>query len=312
MLKLFSGTANPTLSQQVADSLGLQLSDIEIVRFENSEVRVTVQEDVKNDTCVVLQTVSNPTDTNLIELFLICDALKRQEARKVIGVVSYFGYARQNIQHREGECVSANMVIRFMESIGFDKIYTVDIHDEGTSGVFSIPFKNISAFPILAEAVKEHLQIEHPSTDEFAIVSPDQGGIERARKFGVDFFGNEDFHLAVTEKKRDSDRIHQSKALDLYGDVSGKICILVDDIATSAGTLIHSAELCQKYGAAKVFAVVTHHDFSVKAPERVQNSPIEMFFTTNTITLTPELSFQKLKEISVAKLISDDLHYLLQ
>ena len=311
MIKVFSGTANQPLAEEVAREMGFQLSEIEIVRFENSEVRVWVKEDVKNETAVVIQPFSNPTDTNLFEFFLTCDALRRKEAKKVIGVVPYFGYARQNIQHRDGECVSANVIIRFMESIGFHKIYTIDMHDEGTAGVFSIPFANISAFPALSEAIKAHFSVSEPSVDEFAIVSPDQGGIERARKFGISFFNHEDFHMAVTEKKRDSARIHQSKALDLYGDVQGKTCILVDDIVTSAGTLIHAADLCMKYGATKVIAVVTHHDFSDKASERIMNSPIETFFTTNTIQMNDSLRFDKLKEISVAKLVANGLDYLL-
>lgn len=310
MLKLFSGTANPGLSQEIADKLDLPLSNVEIVRFENSEVRVRVQEDVKNDTCVLIQSVSNPTDTNLMELFLLCDALRREEAKKVIGIIPYFGYARQNIQHRDGECVSVNVIIRIMESIGFHKIFALDMHDEATAGVFSIPFKNLSTFPSLAESVKDYLQLESPSAEDIAIVSPDQGGIERARKFGQTFFGSEHFHLAVTEKKRDMSQIHKSKALDLYGDVKDKTVVIVDDIATSAGTLIHAAELCEKNGAKRVIAAVTHHDFSTKAPDIIQNSPLEVFFTTNTIKLNPEFEFPKLKEISVASLISKELALL--
>jgi ribose-phosphate pyrophosphokinase len=309
-MKLFSGTANPGLSEQIADHLNLRLSNVEIIRFENSEVRVRIQEDVKNDTCIIIQSVSNPTDTNLMELFLLCDALRREEAKRVIGIIPYFGYARQNIQHRDGECVSVNVIIRIMESIGFHKIFALDMHDEATAGVFSIPFKNLSTFPSLAESVKDYLQMDTPSAEEVAIVSPDQGGIERARKFGQTFFGSDDFHLAVTEKKRDLTHAHKSKALDLYGDVKDKTVIIVDDIATSAGTLIHSADLCERNGAKRVLAAVTHHDFSTKAPDIIQNSPLEVFFTTNTIRLQPEFEFPKLKEISVASLISKELALL--
>jgi ribose-phosphate pyrophosphokinase len=311
MVKLFSGTANQPLSEAIARDLDRTLSDIEIVRFENSEVRVMVQEDVRHQTCILIQPFSNPTDTNVMEFFLTCDALRRREASKVIGIVPYFGYARQNIQHRDGECVSANVIIRFMESIGFSKVFTVDLHDEATEGVFSIPFKNITALPVLAQAIKDDLNAPEPSVDEYAIASPDQGGIERARKFGIAFFGNEDFHMAVTEKKRDNKRIHKSKALDLYGDVSGKTVILVDDIATSAGTLVHSAELCVQNGAKKVVAAVTHHDFSPKAVERISESGIETFYSTDTIHLTDTYRFPKMKEISVAPLIAEHLRYLL-
>lgn len=312
MIKLFSGTANPKLSEEVAQQLGIQLSNIEIVRFENSEVRVRVQEDVKNDICVLIQPFSNPTDTNLIEFFLSCDALRREEAKKVIGVIPYFGYARQNIQHRLGECVSANVIIRIMESIGFSKIYTVDLHDEATAGVFTIPFGSLTSFEPLSKAVKNYLQDQQPNPEQYAMVSPDQGGIERARLFGESFFGHNNFHMAVTEKKRNLEERHNSKALDLYGDVQGKTVVIVDDIATSAGTLIHSAELCIKNGASRVLSAVVHHDFSGAAPERIQNSPIERFFTTNTIKLSDNLKFDKLEEISIASVIAEELKLLLK
>src|SRR3989338_3829923 len=157
-LKLFSGTANPDLSKDVAKTLSLGLAKSQVTRFDNSEVRVWIEEDVKHDICVVIQSTSNPTDTNLMELFLTCDALRREEARKVIGIIPYFGYARQDIQHRTGECVSANVVIKFLEAIGFNKIYTINLHDEATEGVFTIPFKNLSAFPIIAKEIKKYFE----------------------------------------------------------------------------------------------------------------------------------------------------------
>jgi len=306
MLKLFSGTAHPDLTTEVSKLLKIKISASEVVRFDNSEVRVRIEENVKDDTCVIIQPTSNPTDTNLNELFFFCDALRRAEAKKVIGVIPCFGYARQNIQHRDGECVSANVVIRFLEAIGFSKIYVVDLHDEGTEGVFTIPFKNISALPLLAGAVKKYLK-KNTDKDTVTIVSPDQGGIERARKFGTHFFGNGDFTLGVIEKKRDQDRIHQSQALDLYGDIKGKTVVLVDDITTSGSTLIHASELCIKRGATRVLAAIVHHDFSLTAPQKIQDSPIEVFFTTNTIALSKNQMFPKLKEISIASLISDSL-----
>ena len=181
MFKLFSGTSNPKLAAGVSRLLHLPLAASEVVRFENSEIRVRVHEDVKNHTCVLIQSTSNPTDTHLMELFFFCDALRRQEAKKVIGIIPYFGYARQDVQHRPGECVSVNVIIKFLESIGFYKVYTVNLHDEATEGVFSIPFKNINAFPVLAKEIQKYLKLV--STDSTAVVSPDHGGVERARKF---------------------------------------------------------------------------------------------------------------------------------
>lgn len=308
-LKLFAGTSNPQLTQEVASLLSLPVSKSEVVRFQNSEVRVRIEEDVKHDVCVVIQSTTNPTDTNLTELLLFCDALRRQEARRVIGIIPSFGYARQNIQHRTGECVSAHVVIRFLESIGFAKIYTFDLHDEATGGVFSIPFKNLSALPMLAGEVKKYLQEQQlaVSKDTVTVISPDQGGIERARHFGQTLFGDSMFSIGVTEKKRDQDHMHESNALDLYGDVKGKTAILVDDLATSGGTLMHAAELCLAKGATKVIAAIVHHDFSPHTPQKIQESQIEKFFTTNTVALKEDYKFPKLQEMSIASTIADEL-----
>jgi ribose-phosphate pyrophosphokinase len=311
MLKLFSGTSHPQLTKKVSRILGIPVSKSEVVRFDNSEVRVRIEEPVKNRNCVVIQPTSNPTDTNLMELFFFCDALRRQEAKKVVGVVPYFGYGRQDIEHREGECVSANVVIRFMQAIGFAKIYTFDLHDEATGGVFHIPFKNITALPLLVKEVQHYLKGKI-SQDDVTIVSPDQGGVERARVFGSLFFGTDEFQMAVTEKMRDTDRLHQSKAVDIYGDVKGKTAVLVDDLTTSAGSLVHAADLCKKAGAKRVIAVVTHHDFSENAPKRLMDSSIEICITTDTIALPKKYNIPKVKEISVSQLIADQLRYLFE
>ncbi len=311
MVKLFSGSANPQLSQKVSHLLHIPLSKSEVVRFGNSEVKVTIQDEVKNKACVVIQPLSNPTDTHLMEFFFFCDALRRQEARKVIGLIPYFGYARQDIQHRPGECVSANVIIRFFESIGFSKIYTVDIHDEATEGVFSIPYKNLSALPLLAREIEKYLKKNSMRKDNVVVVSPDQGGVERARNFGDYFFGDMDFSMAVIEKNRDLNQIHKSKALDLYGDVKGKIAILVDDLVTSGGTLINAADLCLDRGARSVIAAIVHHDFSINAPQKIQNSSIQRIFSTDTILLQPEQRFEKLQEISAAQVLKTEIKQLI-
>ena len=301
-MKLFSGSANPTLSQKVADKLGIPLAKAEIVRFENSEIRIHIEEDVKNENCYVIQPTANPADTHLMELFFFCDALRRQEAKKVFAIIPYFGYARQDVQHRPGECVSANVVIRFLESIGFYKVYVINLHDEATEGVFSIPFKNIDAFPILAEEIKKY--IGSVSAKTVAVVSPDHGGVERARKFGDKLFGHTEHTISVVDKRRDLQHIHQSIALDLYGDVKGKTAVLVDDMITSGGTLMHAAKLCLDRGATRVLTAVIHHDFGPKAPKQLQESVIEKVFTTDTIALKKEQKFKKLIEVSVAGLVS--------
>jgi ribose-phosphate pyrophosphokinase len=317
MVKIFSGSAHPQLSLRVTKLLRLPLSIAHITHFDNSEVKVTIKEEVKNQVCFIIQPTCNPTDTHLMELFFFCDALRRQEAKKVIGIIPYFGYARQDIQHQPGECVSVNVIIRFLETIGFDKIYTVDLHDEATEGVFSIPFKNLTALPLLADAVKKYLfdkKLVKPGNliESIAITSPDQGGIERTRKFSLHFFKHEkgSFSLSLIEKKRNLAIAHQSKTLDLYGEVKNKIVIIVDDIITSGTTLINAANLCLKKGAKKVIAAVVHHDLSPKAPSLIQNSPIELVFTTDSIPFKNNDQLIKFKEISLSTILAEEIKHV--
>jgi len=306
MLKLFSGSANPVLSEEIAKLLKIRLCESEVVRFDNSEVKVTIKEKVKDKVCVIIQPTANPTDTHLMELFFFADALKRKEAKKIIAFIPYFGYARQNREHREGEAVSANVVIRFLETIGFNQVYTINLHDEGTEGIFSIPFKNLNAFSVLGKEVAHYLK-NNKNVEEVAIVSPDQGGVERAQVFAENFFHNNNVDIAVIEKRRNLNAIHQSKALNLYGKVKGKTCVIVDDIITSGGTLVHAAEFCLKKGAKRVLACIAHHDFSPNAANILKESPIEKIFTSNTIAITSEQQFPSLVEVSIAPLIAQEV-----
>lgn len=309
-MKLFTGTAHPELGKSVALHLNTALSSADVVRFGNSEVRVRIKEEVRNKTCVIIQPTSDPTDTHLMELFLFCDALKREEASQIIVVIPYFGYAKQNIQHVKGDCVSANVIVRFLEAIGFHKVYTFDIHDEGTGGVFSIPFKNLTAFPLLAEYVRGDLKKNKIHTSDVVLVSPDQGAVEKVRNFGTIFYGRSDFSEAVIEKRRNQTTPHKAEPIDLYGYVEGKIAIIIDDMVVSGSTLLPAVDLCLKKGAQKVYAAVVHHDFTSDASRKIQSSQLEKFFTTNTIVLRDNDRLDKLVEISVAPLIADELRHL--
>lgn len=286
--------------------MGGSIGHSEVVRFDNSEVRVRIVEDVRDETCVVIQSTSNPTDTNLMELFLFCDALRREQAKKVIVVMPYMGYARQNIQHRKGEAVSVNVVIRLLEALGVNRVVTCDIHDEGSMGIFSIAFTHITTLGALAKHVASYLD-EEITPGKIAVVSPDQGGIERARTFGTALFGTDTFDLSVVEKSRNPDLIHTSHAVQLFGDVKDKTVIIVDDVTTSGGTLIHAAETCLSRGARRAVAAIAHHDLGVAAPAKIQASPIEKLFSTNTIALQDDLAFEKLVEIDIADVLAASL-----
>jgi ribose-phosphate pyrophosphokinase len=304
MIKLFSGSANPKLSQEVASILNLPLSSSKITRFANSEVKVTIKEKVKESTCFVIQPTSNPTDTHLMELLFFADALKRNGAKKIIAVIPYFGYARQNREHLPGESVSVNVVIRILEYVGFDAIFAVTLHDEATEGVFSVPFKNIDGFLVLNKKISSYLS-NHFKNETVIIVSPDQGGVERAQNFADSFFHQKNVEIAVVEKKRNLEKIHQSKALNLFGNVKNKIAIIVDDIITSGQTLVNAADLCLKKGAKKVIAAVVHPDLSPNAKETIEKSPIEKIFVTNTIQLKEKI--EKIEVVSCASLIANTI-----
>lgn len=297
MIKLFSGSANPQLSQELASILNLPLSSSKITRFANSEVKVTIKEKVKESTCFVIQPTSNPTDTHLMELLFFADALKRNGAKKIIAVIPYFGYARQNREHLPGESVSVNVVIRILEYVGFDAIFAVTLHDEATEGVFSVPFKNIDGFLVLNKKISSYLS-NNFKNETAIIVSPDQGGVERAQNFADSFFHQKNVEIAVVEKKRNLEKIHQSTALNLFGNVKNKVAIIVDDIITSGQTLVNAADLCLKKGAKKVIAAIVHPDLSPNAKEIIEKSPIEKIFVTNTIQLKEKIN--KIEVVSCA------------
>jgi len=309
-IKIFSGSANPQLAVDVSKILNIPLSWSEVVRFDNSEVRVAIKEKVKDAACIVIQSLSNPTDTNLMELFFFADALKRNRAKEISAIIPYFGYARQNREHSPGEAVSINVIIRFIEVIGFNAVYTISLHDEATEGIFSITFKNLNGFEVLTKRLVDYLK-KNKYPEDVAIVSPDQGGVERAQNFADNFFHTNNVDVVVVEKKRDLGKIHQSKAINIFGEVKNKTCVIVDDIITSGGTLINAAHLCLKKGAKRVLACIVHHDLSPSALKILsdKNLPLEKIFTTNTIALKPDQKLPLLEEVSVAPLIAKYLPY---
>ena len=302
-MKLFSGSSNPQLTKKVADILQIPVSLSETITFANSEIRVRILEEVADEICIVIQSTDNPTDTHLMELFFFADALKRQNAKKIVAMIPYFGYARQDIQHRPGEVVSANVIVRFIEAIGIAEVLTFDIHDEATGGVFDIPFKNLTTMDILASSIKNYLETDKKiavNQESIAVVSPDQGAIEKVRNFGKFLFGNDQFPLVVTEKKRDQEHIHQAQPYAIYGDIKKKVVLIIDDIVTSGSTMLPVVNMVKDVGVQLIIAAAGHHDFSPTAATKLQQSAIDKFFTTDTISLKDFHKFDKLVEVSVS------------
>jgi ribose-phosphate pyrophosphokinase len=304
MIKIIAGSSSKSLAETVSSLLSTKILNTEAIRFDNSELRVRIVDDVKDSEVLVIQSGSNPTDENYMELFFTADALKRGEAKKITALIPYFGYARQNIQHRSGENVSANVIIKFLESIGYDEIILFDIHDEATLGIFSIPVVHLSAMPILANKISTYLGEDVKNA---VVVTPDQSGVERARLFADSLFPNKKSDIVVVEKKRDLNKLHQSQAVEVYGDVKNKIAILVDDIATSGNTLINAADMVIENGAVKAISAIVHSDFSPDAVEKINKSKIEKLFTTDTITLEQKQSSAKIEIVSVATIIANEL-----
>ncbi len=301
-MKLFSGSCHPSLAREIAEELGISLSEVVVTRFGNSEVKVGIKEDVRSEVCVVVQPTSSPTDTHLMEFLFFADALRRSEARAIIGVVPYFGYAKQNFQHIPGENVSAQMVIQFMEIAGYDKIITFDLHDEATAGIFRIPFANISAMPYLAEKVRDDLHSQGINTDDVVVVSPDQGGVEKVRLFARHFY-DRPTPIAMIEKSRDQNIPHKAQPVDLYGDVSGKVALIVDDMVVSGSTLAPAVNITLAKGARKVYSAIIHHDFIDGSIDTIESASLKAFYTTNSIPLQATERLTGMKEFSLAPLI---------
>lgn len=302
---VFAGSASPGIARAIAHSNGHRLGKSEKTVFSNSELKVTILEKVEDMHCIVTQSIVNPANSNLVELLFTIDALKREGATKVTLVIPYFGYARQDIQHLPGECVSVNVIIKALEALGVNKVVTIDIHDEATAGVFTIPFRNVSVLPFMATIIREDIKDELSSV---IVGSPDQGGIERARLFSQHLFGEKHEHdIVVVEKKRNLLKIHTSKSVELFGAVKGKTVLLVDDVATSAGTVLHASELCYEHGARNVIVAVVHPDFAPGVPTKIQKSAITRWYTTNTIETTQEdlSSYSKVTVLDIASTVSE-------
>lgn len=301
-IKVFSGNSNLGLANELAKKLNIKLGEVEITKFPNSEKRIMVKEDVRDKICFLIQSFSNPTDENIMEFLLFCDALKRSEAEKIIAIIPYFGYARQNMQFREGECISANVVARLL-SLYVDKIITVDIHDPTIEGFFNIPLINLKPYEVFYNEVKK---IAHIS--KVCIVSPDSGGVKRAREFGEVIFRKNFFPMAVVDKKRDRQAVGKAESYDVFGDVKNKVVFIIDDILSSGGTLRRACDICLEKGAKKVFAFVTHHDLVDGVLEKLLNCKIEKIFTINTIADIWGLKDKKIfKELSAAELIAQEI-----
>lgn len=294
-IKLLSGNSNSTLASEVSEHLGIPLTDMVVKRFSDGETFVKINENVRGHDAFVIQSTCTPVNDNLMELLLIIDALKRASAGRVTAVIPYYGYARQDRKTQPRVPISSKLVADLIAVAGTQRILTIDLHAGQIQGFFNIPVDHLYAAPVIAEYVKEHYPMGN-----LVIVSPDAGGVERARAFA----GRLDCSLAIIDKRRDEANV--CTVLNVIGDVNGKDAILLDDLIDTAGTITQGAEILKQFGVRTVYGACTHPVLSGPAVERINNSAFEEVIVTNTIPQDRNIECcSKLKTLSIAHLIGE-------
>lgn len=295
-MKLIAGNSNAPLAQAMADYLGIELTQASIRRFSDGEIFVEVQENVRGEDVFLLQSTSHPANEHIMELLITLDALKRASARRITAVMPYFGYARQDRKPGPRTPITAKLVANLITEAGADRVLTIDLHAGQIQGFFDIPVDHLYARPVIVEDIKA--QFADLST--VSIVSPDVGGVVRARslagRLGVD--------LAIVDKRRE--KANQSEVMNIIGDVAGRDCILFDDIVDTAGTLCNAAEALLKQGAKSVSAYVTHGVLSGPAVERLEKSNLTAMVVTDSIAMPDATkACRKIRVLSTAPLLAE-------
>lgn len=289
-LKVLAGRSNTGLAQEIADSLGITLGGIEIKRFSDGEISVKISENVRGSDVFVIQSTSNPANDNLMELMLIVDALRRASARRITAVIPYYGYARQDRKVEPRVPISAKVVATMLEAIGVKRVLSMDLHANQIQGFFEIPVDHLFGAPILVKYFKE---LDLP---ELVIVSPDSGGAERARFFGKQLGAN----MAIIDKRRE--RANEAEVMNIVGNVEGKNCLLIDDMIDTAGTICKAAIALKEKGALKIIAAATHGVLSGNAIQNLIGSPIDEVVVTNTLQISDEKRFPRMRVLSVGSI----------
>ncbi|MEP2830408.1 ribose-phosphate pyrophosphokinase [Parvibaculum sp.] len=295
-MKLVSGNSNRALAEAIAAYLNLPLTKSVVRRFADMEVFVEIQENVRGEDVFVIQSTSYPANDHLMETLIIIDALRRASARRITAVIPYFGYARQDRKPGARTPISAKLVANLVVTAGADRVLTLDLHAGQIQGFFDIPTDNLFAAPVLTRDIEQH----YKTSNGVMVVSPDVGGVVRARaiakRIGAD--------LAIVDKRRE--RAGESEVMNIIGDVSGRSCILVDDIVDSAGTLCNAAEALLKAGATEVSAYVTHGVLSGGAVARVSASQLKELVITDSIQATEAVRVShNIRVVSIAPLIGE-------
>ena len=294
--KVFSGTSNPALAKDICAYLERPLSRAEVGRFSDGEVAVEIGENARGVDCYVVQSTCTPSSDNLMELLIMVDALKRASAGSIAAVIPYYGYARQDRKVAPRTPITAKLVADLLTAAGANRVLSMDMHAGQIQGFFNIPFDHLYAAPVLLDTMKKRF----PDSEKVVVVSPDAGGVERARAYSKRLGAP----LAIVDKRRTKPNV--AEVMHLIGDVGGKDAILLDDMIDTAGTLTHAAAALMEKGARSVVAYATHPVFSGPAIKRLNDSAIQEVVVTDTIPLSAEAAQSpKIKQLSVAKLFGE-------
>jgi ribose-phosphate pyrophosphokinase len=292
-LKVFTGNANPALAAEICGCLGCTLGEASVRTFSDGEIYLQIQENVRGADVFVVQPTCTPVDRNLFELLLMIDALKRASADRITAVLPYYGYARQDRKDKPRVPISAKLVASMLEVAGADRVLALDLHAAQIQGFFDVPVDHLFATPVLIEAFR-HLD---PGT--LTVVSPDAGGVERARAFAKRL----NAPLAIIDKRRED--VNVAEVVHIIGEVEDKHCLIVDDLIDTAGTLIKGAEAILRNGASKVSACATHAVLSGAAVQRIEQSQIDQVVLTNSIPLSREaVRSGRMRALTVAPLLA--------
>ncbi|MCG0275840.1 MAG: ribose-phosphate pyrophosphokinase [Thermosediminibacteraceae bacterium] len=292
-LEIFTGNANPELAREIAQNLGIEVGDAIVSRFSDGEIQVRINESVRGADVFVVQPLSYPVNDHLMELLIMLDAFKRASAWRITAVIPYYGYARQDRKIRARDPITAKLVADLISTAGAHRVLTMDLHAGQIQGYFNFPVDHLMAVPIIAEYFKKK-GIEEP-----VVVSPDVGGVTRAREFATRIGAS----IAIIDKRRPEPNM--AEVMNIIGKVKGKTVIMIDDIIDTAGTITLGAQALLEHGAKEIYACCTHPVLSGPAIERLSASPIKEVVVTNTIPLREHQKIDKIKVLSVAQLFAE-------
>lgn len=298
-LMLFSGNATPDLAKRISDYLNVPLGKAHTERFSDGECSVEILENVRGKDVFIIQSTCAPTNDNLMELIIMADALKRASAKRITAVIPYYGYARQDRRVRSARVpISAKVVADMISGVGFDRVLTVDLHADQIQGFFNIPVDNVYATPVLLEHIQSNI-----AGKNLMVVSPDVGGVVRARAIAKRL---NDADLSIIDKRRP--RANEVSVMNIIGDVSGRDCVIVDDMVDTAGTLCQAAQALKDHGANSVYAYATHPVLSGKAISNINGSSLDKLVVTNTIPLSEEAQgCDRIEILDLAPLLGESI-----